>query len=116
MSFSYVREYPVNGIIGWKGAIIDDKVTLQSLGDVIAATSWLNHGSKVMHVHYVAKILQIYCKSLSNQFQFYQNASDISIKRKEISMTGILQDLNLKHERWLDCKLFHITILYFHNW
>ncbi len=55
MSLSNVGEDPVNGIISWKGAVVDDEVTLHSLRDVITTTARLYHGSKVVHINYVTE-------------------------------------------------------------
>ena len=36
----------VDGGVGGEGAVEDDKLSLQSLGDVIATSPWLNHGGQ----------------------------------------------------------------------
>ena len=60
MSLGNVGENPVDGIISWKSAVVDDKVTLHSLWDIITTTSRLNHGSKVVHVNYVTENAYFY--------------------------------------------------------
>ena len=40
------REDLVDGSVGGEGAVEDDKLSLQTLGDVIATSTWLNHRSQ----------------------------------------------------------------------
>lgn len=36
----------VNGGVRWQRAVVDDKVTFQTLGNVVSASSWVDHGGQ----------------------------------------------------------------------
>ena len=49
-------EDPIDGVVGGQGAVVDDKVPLQPLRDVVSTPARLDHGRQVVHVHDVAEV------------------------------------------------------------
>ena len=73
-SRSYGGEYFIDGGVRWKCAVDDGEMSFQSLGDVVPATTRVNHGTHHLNVHDVREfswLLQVVEASHFHQLTSY---------------------------------------------
>jgi hypothetical protein len=50
------REYSIDGVVGRQSAVIDDKVTFETLWNVVATSTRLDHGGQIVDVYDRAEV------------------------------------------------------------
>jgi hypothetical protein len=50
------REYSIDGVVGRESAVVDDKVTFETLWNVVATAARLDHGGQVVDVYDRAEV------------------------------------------------------------